>query len=146
MYFAYKASKKSSYISTVTYERINWLKDLKKLTAEFISLCYSFKYADFAKLVELSKLLLLHLNPIEDEDIIKSIRKVTSLAIDAREELENKKENNLFMDLASEADEFLVLIHLKCKFEWERIKDEAGYNKKTNLDKKDSYTKNLMKD
>lgn len=130
LFFSYQASRKSSYINTITVERIKWLNKLKELVAEFVSCCYN-NNSDFVNFVRLHKIILLYLNPKEDEKIIRILSNMISLTVKAQEELKTSNDDKYFLDLTEHANELINHIQAKCKLEWERIKKETGDKKQT---------------
>lgn len=125
LFFSYQASKKSSYINTITVERIKWLNKLKDLVAEFVSHCYG-NDLELIKFVKLHKIILLYLNPKEDEKIIEILNKMVTLKLNSNEELRNDGDTKFYMELLEVSHELINHIQAKCKLEWERIKEETG--------------------
>jgi len=147
LYFAFKASRLTNYINTITVERIKWLSSLKELSSEFVACCYSLDLpnkVEYTRLVKLHKIMLLYLNPKEDEKIIKILNELIVMTSNAVNELNNTNKSTEFLKLTEKADDLIINIQAKCKIEWERIKKEAGkQDKNTNYSRMSNEIENL---
>jgi hypothetical protein len=138
--FSHVKDKYNSRIQIVTIQRIEWLDILRKEIAEYISLAQKCFYCgvlqkatasldDGKKFLDVSSetvalgyKLLLRLNPIENETIITTIKKLNKSVSGNEIKVEAKE----FM---SYLDSLVELSHTVLKQEWEKVKKEAGYKK-----------------
>lgn len=122
----YRISKKTTFINTVTSERIKWMEKLRNNISEFCGLTYTWcmsgkeeceKDPQFLQKIDnLRHLIRLQLNPNDEQDqkIEKLIFEIPELTdISQKKELKNK-----INELIESSQQLL-------KDEWERVKNES---------------------
>ena len=136
----YRVNKRTTFINTVTSERVKWLDKLRHNISSFCGLTHTWcmsemegKPEEYELLTELDKLrylIRLQLNPKTedgkpnaDKKIEELISKIPSLTH------ESKKE-----ELKTALDELIITSQVLLKDEWEKVKEEA---KKGDLSKEE---------
>ncbi len=124
----YRLSKKTTFINTVTNERIKWMEKLRNNISEFCGLTYNWCMAtpeeqensqeNLEKIDKLRHLIRLQLNPIDKQDqkIEILIHEIPKLAVPGR--ATEKKLKEKINELIEQSQRLL-------KLEWERVKDES---------------------
>lgn len=120
LYVQYYTSRKTTFINTVTSERVRWMGELRDNTSRLCSIAfslvdnpYSTNREDLAK--ELNRVAVqikLLLNPDEHLNIIKSLESIINST-----SFQNLSDNML--------NNFVASIQEMLKDEWEKIKKEA---------------------
>ena len=122
----YRASRKTSFINTVTSQRVKWIEQLRQDVSSFSGLTHTWCYSELEGTPEekevlkeidrLRHVICLRLNPggIHDQKIAQLIRKIPELThISKRAELTEALE------------ELTATTQLLLKEEWEKVKAES---------------------
>lgn len=124
----YRLSKKTTFINTVTNERIKWMEKLRNNISEFCGLTYNWCMAtpeeqennkeSLEKIDRLRHLIRLQLNPNDQHDkkIENLIHEIPKLAVPGRSKEEELKEK---------INELIEQSQCLLKLEWERVKEES---------------------
>jgi hypothetical protein len=122
----YRSSQKTTFINTVTAERIKWMEKLRNNISEFCGLTYTWCMSDtedekrssesFEKIDRLRHLIRLQLNYKDDND-----RKIEQLILEIPELTHTIKREELKLKL----NELIIESQKLLKSEWERVKNES---------------------
>jgi len=127
----YRVNKRSSFINTVTNERVKWLDKLRKNISDFCGLTYTWSMSNVegkpeefelvSKCDKLRFLIRLQLNPKEingqpnpDKKIEELIAKVPELTHESKQQ-----------ELKDALDQMIITSQELLKEEWEKVKAEA---------------------
>jgi hypothetical protein len=122
----YRLSKKTTFINTVTSERIKWMEKLRNNISEFCGLTYNWciaepedqisKHEHIEKIDKLRYVIRLQLNPRDGHDQIieKLIFEIPTFTHRSQE-----------IELKQKINELIVQSQSLLKLEWERVKDES---------------------
>ena len=120
-------SKRTTYINSVTAERVKWINSLRDNVSKFIGLTYSWVISDVKEGSDESKgilkeidqvriLIQLQLNP--DEDLGKKIISWIDKASKHTHETQKEQLKEVLQGMVSDVQKLL-------KEEWDKVKDEA---------------------
>ncbi len=124
-YFSYQSSKKTTFINTITSERLRWMEELRRTVAKICGLIYHWNLTGkdtpqrneiIKEVDDLMQLVKLQLNPDKTEH--KEI-------LDLIKESLNYTDTDRIEKLAEHLDKIIESSQTLLNYEWERVKREA---------------------
>lgn len=127
LYFSWKSSKRTSFVNTVTSERVKWIGKVRENIAELCALCDQWMLNLAAgrtdlqhKIERLKNEIRLQLNPIDphDQTITKLLTRLPTI-----------QQSMTPQDYAKIQNELISATQRMLKREWDKVKDEANHGR-----------------